>query len=683
MGSEFVGGIDMADRIVPMLVAAMMFAVSIAVGDLLLVKVFNIRLPNGLAWLTALFLGIGSLGIATVLAVVVFGVSPTGLRLTWGALVAGSASWAVRRWRGPRHSTTDPPLLRHRWVLAIVGAVFVFHALAFIAAGFSYPLGSDTFVYLHIPQTLLRAGRYVIPGLEPLGEAMPFFITPALFEVLHVNSIGLGGLVTTSMLAKAVFVFACLLIWRVGAAMTSWTGGAVALALFLVEPFLLYFFYESGDNYFVAIGFQILAMYCLFRYHAERDHRNLLLGGVFLGLMLAAKQTTVYYFVSAIVLFPLLALAVARERQPGDAGRQDVRRQVLRDSTVFAVPAVLLAAVFPLLVLVLAGALPYGMGPVAGPLGLEPYSGWYEEFVRIFLARPYLRYPAEFVATPYLAPVLAPIRDALRSYWTNPLELTLGAAVSQMSHAPTSLLVTCAVFPLVTWLGARQRPFYTWAGAWLWLAYLLMLFTYPFLKPPKSQVFQFIPAFLVFAGAYWSLARERVGAGVLVALAPLMLINAYRIYPEYRSVVVNSVVKSRQVIAASHRQAWYNENLTGQDVLFGRLPNECTYIEKPACVPFWWQAMYFVDWEVIERRLTDLNVTVIYDSSQPPDVEFPQGRMPLIERKDPALAQEVKDSERRYRANYAKKVEFLARAYTVATNDSYGTIYRRKDANAR
>jgi hypothetical protein len=651
----------------------------LTIGDLIVGRLLRRRAPADVALFSAGAFGLGLVAVTTAIVGAVSGFSARMIVPFWYALSAFSCLWWLIRPRAKR-SDQSTPGTTSRLLAAGVFAALAYHVVAFLLVGLSYPLGSDSFTYLLIPQTFLRNGIYTVPRLEPLGEPMPFFNAPFAFELVYLHVLALSNLIGPVLIAKLIFPITCLLIYVLGRRLAGPDAGLFALAVLLVQPFLLYFFSESLDNYFIAVCFELLAYYYLWRYYDRGGRLDLLLAGSFLGFMFAVKETTIYYLIAILVLAPLLILAKARRDGMETLGGRPIRQLGSLLIPLF-VPVLFISAVFPIILALKTGALPYGGAIVARRLGLPSPHGFYEPMVALGYSGGYskfVRYASEYGSTSFPPESLTPLAILLSRYLNNPFQLSVTGSMTAYSVSPIALVVNLVVFPPLFFLIARRNTMLLWTATTLWLAYAAKLATYPFVDPPKSELFQIVPTALTLAVALRVRHWERLLRGLTVCLLLLAVMNGVRSYKRYSSTIRRYTRAPIEDVADSFRQKWYRDHLSSSDVLFGRLMNEYAYIDKGRCIPFFWRALYFVPWKTVEQRIDALGVTVLYDSTAPPAHLIPPDIAPFAERTDPALYKTTRQMEATYLANYEAKEKYLSQHFVFETSDGYGKIYVRK-----
>ena len=314
----------------------------------------------------------------------------------------------------------------------------------------------------------------------------------------------------------------------------------------------------------------------------------------------------------------------------------------------------------------------------------EAVNSWIYPRFKLFY-NPLLRYADLFVAHPGLPFSFAGPRRLLSYYMVNPFQLRYGPNLRIFSLSPI-LLVCVTVLPVFVLFYKKSDRFLRWLAFTLLLGYGVKLINYPLLEPPKSEVFQWLPAAILVAcsveswGSLVGKTRRRVLTILVLVLLPIIYINAYRTYRYYSGYIKTYSFANTEKMAATFNQSWYVQNLNEEDTLFGRHPNQVCYIKKPKLVLFFWEAMHFVPWETIEDRIDRLDPTAIYDDSKPPK-EFESRYdeiLPILENRDPALHGMLTEVFSTYERNYVLKEKFLSAHYDPVMNDGAGTIYRRK-----
>lgn len=645
------------------------------IGDLLIGRSLSRRAPADVVLLSSGGFGLGVVAVATAIIGAAVGFSARVLAPFWYVLFVASVIWLfVRRRVTPAdHSTREPVNL----LSIAMFLLLAYHIVAFLLVGLTYPLGSDSFTYLLIPQTFLRTGTYIVPPLEPLGEPMPFFNAPFAFELIYLHVLALSNLIGPVLIAKLMFPITCALVLVIGRRLAGSDAGLFALGVLLVQPFLLYFFSESLDNYFIAVCFELLAYYFLWQSYESGKRSDLLLAGSFLGFMVAVKETTIYYMAAILLLFPILVIF---KRRNSSADRLTAKRFAIALVHLIG-PAILIAAIFPAILAIKTGALPYGGSLVAERLGIASVKSWYEPMVSLGYSGGYtkfVRYASDYGHSAFPPESLVRQTILLKDYLNNPFQPSISGRMTANSLSPIALLVNLIVFPALFYLFARGRTMLLWSAATLWLAYAAKLISYPFLDPPKSEIFQIVPTALLLGIALHLRGWRRTLQVLTFCLLVFGAINALRTYKTYSSTIDRYSGASIDEVAESFRQKWYRNHLHSSDVVFGRLMNECTYIDQGRCIPFFWRALYFLPWPTIQNRIEALGVTVLYDSTSPPSVLMDPSVAPLARRTDPALCRTVETMEAMYRANYKAKETYLSEHFARETSDGYGVIYVRK-----
>ena len=316
----------------------------------------------------------------------------------------------------------------------------------------------------------------------------------------------------------------------------------------------------------------------------------------------------------------------------------------------------------------------YGLDIVLHDFGYELMDGWLPHY-GIFSSNLFT-YPSFFREYPDI-PIIAPgLITLLKSYTASPFAYTDN--ISLLWWSPLAMLASMVslvvlVHHLFLAKGGSEK-LWAWVLVFLFSAYTLKLATYPFLYPPKSEIFHIIPMFLVVGVTVARLNKNQLRA-IIAVLLVVSASNAIQLSGPFVANIRKYSGASKRAVATYHRQVWYNDALEEGDVVFGRALNECTYIEPAECIPFIWQSLFFVEWDVVQDRVQEIEPTVIYDSSPHPDSIFPFS-LELIERRFPSIHEELGSIDSRYRMNYLAKEIFLETNYEFVTNDTYGNLYR-------
>jgi len=370
--------------------------------------------------------------------------------------------------------------------------------------------------------------------------------------------------------------------------------------------------------------------------------------------------------------------------------------------SAFIVPATIVGAIFPFIIFTKTNEAIMGLDWIINGFTGNNTNSWIDPFYRIFYDN-YTRYSDLFIANPDLPYFYAGIKRVLSYYLINPFQTSFGPNLSLFSHSPILLFIGI-IFPIYVIFSKKTDHISKLLALILSFGYVLKIVSYPLLDPPKSEVFQLLPATILlsaFLNKWWcadiikkgencivgpreqceqiSRKKKIVLTAAMIVLLPLVYMNAYRMKDVYADIKFN-IFASTEAMADRFNQKWYKDNLSDKDVLFGRRPNEICYIEKPKIVPFFWEAMYFIPWEVIERRINDLNVTVIYDPSLSPNIIRSRYEkiMPIIKQRDKSLFDKLEKIFVVYERNYVKKSIFLSIYYERVGADDVGQIYRRK-----
>ncbi len=666
-------------------------------GRIILLPVRSSLKSQAVHNLSAFVMGIGAIGIITGISGVLWGFSPLIIKVVYFVLApAIIVYWAFTftKISIPRFSSSPMSLL----LLPIV----IFHSLGYLSLGFSYISGSDSFSYILIAQEYLRQGLFAPMVLEPLGETMPIFKVPCLFEMVYLTLLAMSNLVAISLIAKIQFLTALFIVLFVskdiGHSYTAWA----AVAVILTEPIIAYFAQESADNYFLAVSFELLCLYYLWMFYNSRKTILLAYAGIFAGMMVSTKLTTIYYFVAVAGAIPFLISSSVESAKGSVLKMMGQMRTAgcLKSIAAFSFPAIMVGAIFPLLIYVKTNSAVMGMDWLINEFTGSSENSWTDPFYRIFYNH-YMRYQDLFVTNPDLPYFYAGIKKLLSYYLVNPFRTHFSSDFGIFSHSPVSFAIGI-VFPIYVIISKRTDHFSKLLAGILSFGYILKLISYPLLDPPKSEVFQLLPATILLSCCVnkWRSTNIREGTtykyalrkqhalmngnyGIIVValvtiLLPLVYINAYRLKDSYFDIKTNMLAPA-ETMAVRFNQQWYIDNLADDDVLFGRRPNEICYISEPKVIPFFWESMYFVPWRTIEKRINELNVTVIYDPSVPPGILSARYNniMPIIEKRDKYLFCKLNKLFMLYEHNYRDKNNFFKKYYTAVGADNVGQIYRR------
>jgi hypothetical protein len=366
------------------------------------------------------------------------------------------------------------------------------------------------------------------------------------------------------------------------------------------------------------------------------------------------------------------------------------------------ISAIMVGAIFPLLIFIETKEAVMGLDWLINGFTGSNINSWIDPFYRIFYNH-YTLYSDLFVSNPNLPYFYAGIKRLLSYYLVNPFQTRFGPSMGLFSHSPISLIIS-VFFPIYVIFSKKSDSFLRLLALSLSFGYVLKLINYPLLDPPKSEIFQLLPATILLSclvqkwqGAdiankekNWNITTGKqpeqtngktriILTAIVIILLPLVYLNAYRMKDAYIDIKSN-IIASAETMAARFNQKWYIDNLSKEDTLFGRHTNELCYITKPKVIPFYWEAMYFVPWEIIEKRINDLNVTVIYDSSLPSNVVKSRydKLMPIIKQRDKHLFEELGEIFITYENNYILKNRFLNTYFSRVGCDDVGQIYKRK-----
>jgi hypothetical protein len=426
----------------------------------------------------------------------------------------------------------------------------------------------------------------------------------------------------------------------------------------------------------------------------------LVYAGLFAGMMVSTKLTTVYYWVAIAVAIPvLISLPVEPSKKWSLARMRELGTlNLLKSVSAFLIPSAIIGTLFPLLIFTKTNEAVMGIDWIINGLTGNSINSWIDPFYRIFYNN-FTRYSTLFVSNPDLPYCYAGIKKLLSYYLVNPFQTHFGSSLSIFSHSPISLLISF-FFPVYMIFSKKTDYCSKLLALTLGLGYILKVISYPLLEPPKSEIFHLLPVTILLSlfinkSLNADIIKEETSniknvtqhngkkrmilTSVIIILLPLVYINAYRMKDVYSDIKSN-MFASTDKMAARFNQKWFIDNLSNEDVLFGRKPNEICYITKPKVIPFFWEAMYFVPWEVIEKRINNLNVSVIYDSSLPPNVVRAQydKLMPIIKQRDRHLFNELGKIFVLYENNYLLKNRFLGIYYTSVNASDLGVIYKRK-----
>ncbi|WP_061215002.1 hypothetical protein [Syntrophomonas wolfei] len=647
--------------------------------------------------LSSIVFGIGIIGLLTAIIGGTIGYSIIGFRIFYSVAVLGICLYWIFNYKKLNLKFNH---IKIDLIFILILPVLLYHFISYLLIGLAYPNGSDSFSYLLVAQEYLRKGHFFPMLLEPLKDIMPMQDTTCLFEMVYINLLSISNLIATSLFAKLQFLIAVLITFFISKEMGSKKAAWIVVAIILTAPILAYFASESADNYFIAISFEILCIYFLWLFYKNRDFILLLYSGILAGMMVAAKLTTCYYAVALIIALPfLLNLRLNETKELIDNKNKGKHWRLFNYSLIFMIPVLIICSVFPILIYLKSGQLIYGLNWVPADATV---SSWYGPYQKMMFNH-YLRYSDIFIKYTEFPYCFAGILSLFKYYTFNPF--IVGNIWSlQFFHSPLSLLVI--LFSLTIIFSRKVEPFYKWLASVIMLGYVAKLINYPFLLPPKSEVFQIVPATILFACVLNNsltintnnkkklnknnkklenkqflnklTSNNRLLVNLfIVLLLPLIYINAFRVWPMYSYVIDRYSFASKKEVASDFRQQWYNDNLTNKNVVFGRGQNEICYIVKSKAIPFFWESMYFVSWNVIEERMNKLHVDVIYDSSAEPNSIKPSYEkiLPVIKKRDHKLYMEINKALLLYEKNYGLKQVYLNNHYKQVTSDGLGLIY--------
>lgn len=630
--------------------------------------------------LSSLIIGMGLIGIVTAIAGGVIGYSQSIFKGVYIISILSFVLYLVFKKDKIKQGFgwQIKPYLEFPVVLVLVAAVY--HLVCYMMTGFSYIIGSDSFSYIYIAQKYLALGSFAPIPLEPLGEIMPTFKVPCLIEMVYINLLAISNLIAINLFAKMQFIIALSTVFFVAKKMGGWLASWFAIAIFLTEPIIAYFAGESADNYFLSASFLILCIYYLWLFCQSRKSTLLLYSGIFAGMMVSVKLTTCYYLFAFIIAVPILLQKFHFQNK--FLGFRFWSRLVM--SLYFSIPALVISGIFPLLIYLKTSGHIMGFDWVVTDLTDNNPISWIYPYYKIGY-NSFDRYSDIFIKHPDLPYSLAGVLRVLSYYFVNPFRLYFGGSLNVLSHSPVAFFVV-AICPFFIALSRKSDYFLKWLACTLLFAYGFKLLNYPLLDPPKSEIFQLLPTVILLSYFISIVKYEWKGKVldngwilriVMVFLLPIIFINTYRIFPQYHGYIKSYSFASMEEISSRFNQKWYIDNLKEGDTLFGRHLNQLCYISKPKVVPFYWEAMHFVPWERIERRIKDLNVNVIYDSSYTPD--YVRSRyikiLPIIMKRDRVLYSKIEDYLLMYEKNFSLKEKFLSKNCIEATSDPGGKVY--------
>ena len=658
------------------------------IGRFAIIPVWDLISSRPLRNLSSLIIGIGLIGIMTAIAGGIIGYSPSAFKGAYFVSILSIIVYLIIKkqklnWR-------IKPYFEFPVTLVLIAAIY--HFICYLLTGFSYTIGSDSFSYVFIAQKYLEQGKFAPTTLEPLGEITPLFKIPCLIEMVYINLLSISNLIAANLFAKMQLIIALLTAFFVAKKMGGRLAGWLTIAIFLTEPIIAYFAGESADNYFLAASFQILCIYYLWLFYQSRKSVLLIYAGIFAGMMVSVKLTTCYYLFAFVIAMPFISQDLTSKI------KIMVPRLVktILTSLYFWAPALIIGSIFPLLIYLKTSGHIMGLDWTVFDLTNKHPSSWIYPFYKIDYNN-FVRYSDIFVAYPNLPYSLAGTLRVLSFYLVNPFKLYFGGHLNTQSHSLVALLVV-VIFPFFIAFSKKVDYFLKWLACALLFAYVIKLLNYPLLDPPKSEIFQLLPAAILFACIFDKIKYARESREdrdfdlnitrnnifpfniIIIVLLPIIYINAFRIWPQYHYLITNFSFANQEKISEDFQQKWYIDNLTERDILLGRHANQICYIKKPKVIPFYWEAMSFVPWETIEKRINELGVDVIYDSSGTP--ENLRGSyvkvLPIIKKRDPNLFSDIENTLLMYEKNYCLKEQFLKKNYTNVANDHAGKIYVAK-----
>jgi hypothetical protein len=578
-------------------------------------------------------------------------------------------------------------------------AIMIFHFTCFFLIGFMYAYGSDAFSYILIAQEYLKQGQFVPMILEPLGEINPLFKAPCLFEMVYINLLALSNLIAISLFSKIQFIIAFLIVFFVTREMGGQKASWIAVALLLTEPLIAYFAHESADNYFISVSFEVLCIYYIWNYYKSQNLIFLTYGGIFAGMMISSKLTAIYYAISIILLLPIMLLKKNTLQKDAEGPSLHAANQygLVKKILSFIIPFIIVGSLFPIIIYAKTSQAVMGLDWLLMGLHNDKPISWIYPFYKIEYNN-FLRYRELFIINPDLPYSLAKIINIFSYYIFNPFKLHFDNYMSFIFHTPVSFFVV--ISPVVLIFIKKIDYFFRWLSYALISGYGLMIFSYPLILP-KSELFQLIPTAILVSCALNSLnittiqkntsfqlfkkkisfkINKTLGVNLLlILLLSIVFINAYRILPHYYGLIKIYSFSNIETFENTFKQKWFVDNLSEKDTLFGRHSNQICYIEKPKIIPFFWESLYFVPWKIVEKRIDDLKVNVIYDSSKKPtELEDSFKKiLPILRKRDPDLASKVEQIIFLYDKNYFLKNMYLSTQFQRVAGDSSGMIFYR------
>lgn len=673
--------------------AAVMAVLLVAhlLGSLILRPVLASIDSTPLRHLLCLMTGIGAIGVLTLLAGITTGYSAKIIKSIYFCLGLAAIIYQLLRLGSAQKSVKFASWwqqLDH--AEKIISVLLAIHFLLYLLTGFAYPYGSDSFSYVLLAQEYLRLGQIIPMKLEPLLELTPLFKAPCLFEMVYLNLLAMANLIALSLFAKLQFIVTTLLIFFISREIGGPKAGWLAVTILLTEPILAYFAGESADNYNISLAFQIGSIYFLWLYYRSPRSALLVVAGLLAGAMVAAKLTTCYYLALMLLLIPVLVRISRRAAGFSDGWLSSIRR-----SLAFILPASLLAALFPILLFLVSGEMIMGLDWTITTPDRVPRETWIYPYFQLEY-HPLLRYRHIFETSPDFPLHLAQVKELFSFYLRNPLRITKYPEWIY-SHTPLALALALLLPPVVA-LTRRCDPYLRWLAAVLLGGYLIKLFNFPLIIPPKSEMFQIVPTAILAAiclNRYFSTDLSVTGDGHLsrvarllrnparatqLILLPFAIVNLIYVGGQYRSLIKSYTFKGQERVATIFNQKWLRDNLTEKDILFGKVANQICYISKPQIHQFFWESMLFVPWQRIEQRIIATRANYIFDSSQVPE-KFLSGYnniLPVIQRRNPSMHARLITAIELYRTNYSSKKAFIEQHFELVFRDSTGTVYRKR-----
>lgn len=226
----------------------------------------------------------------------------------------------VRRWRNRRPAQpTDRPSLPVKLYLLIT-----------LGLGLTIALLPPTdwdglFYHLTGPKLYLAAGR-ISSGID-----IPHLSFPGLFEMLFTLGISLRGDVTAKLLHFGFSLLLAALVYRLGTRHLRLKNGRLSILILFSIPMVLTLAGWAYNDLALAF-FQVGALYTLLTWREEKQAARLILGGLFCGLSMSLKYTSIF---APVTLGGLLLWWLWRDRiRPAPA---------FKSALAFGLPAVLVA----------------------------------------------------------------------------------------------------------------------------------------------------------------------------------------------------------------------------------------------------------------------------------------------------------------------------------------------------